>query len=209
MRVIIKKLNENAKLPEKAHESDFGYDVYAVSEKEIAPNVWEYGLGFAYEIDKDTKYYGKPISIDFRPRSSIYKTGMVLSNSVGTLDEMYRGEVKAIFYHVMPNLPRYKVGDKIGQIKLGVTEPLEFVEGEINLDTERGKGGFGSTDKKRRVKVTFAPENNTLGKDITFLVDEPYSILELMKKMKEYQKAKHIDLRDDYRIVKEEYINDL
>lgn len=147
MQVIIKKLNENAELPKKAHESDFAYDVYAVSEKEIAPNVWEYGLGFAYEIIRGTKYKGKPISIDFRPRSSIYKTGMVLSNSVGTLDEMYRGEVKAIFYHVMPNLPRYRVGDKIGQIKLGVSEPLEFIEGEINLDTERGKDGFGSTDK--------------------------------------------------------------
>ena len=98
MRVIIKKLNENAKLPEKAHESDFGYDVYAVSEKEIASNVWEYGLGFAYEIKRETKYKGKPISIDFRPRSSIYKTGMVLSNFVSNFISRKHREVFELLF---------------------------------------------------------------------------------------------------------------
>ena len=73
---------------------------------------------------------------------------MVLSNCVGTLDEFYRGEVMAVFYHINTNLPRYKIGDKIGQIKLGITLPLEFIETDINTDTERGTGGFGSTDER-------------------------------------------------------------
>ena len=48
----------------------------------------------------------------------------------------------------MPNMPRYKVGDKIGQIKLGFTVPIEFSwDDEINENTERGEGGFGSTGK--------------------------------------------------------------
>lgn len=156
IEINLKKLNENAKLPVKAHDDDFCYDVWAVSEEEIAPNVWKYSLGFSCEIKEN--YYPFSInflsfsetdfvkSIDFRPRSSVWKTGMVLSNTVGTIDFGYRGEVFVIFYHVMPNMPRYKVGDKIGQIKLGITLPInfKFVE-DINENTERGKGGFGST----------------------------------------------------------------
>ena len=102
MKVKLKKLHENAKLPYKAKDGDFCYDVYAVTEEEIAPNVWKYGLGFAYEIVRDYvtiidgerteggMYTGFAIDlsksplnidIDFRPRSSVWKTGMVLSNS--------------------------------------------------------------------------------------------------------------------------------
>lgn len=147
MKVKIKKLNENAVIPFQATNGDFCYDVVAVSEEEVAPNIWKYGLGFAYELVRDEPDELK-ISIDFRPRSSVWKTGMVLSNCTGTLDEFYRGEVMAVFYHIFPNMPRYKVGDKIGQIKLGFTLFMEFEEvSEIDMNTERGKGGFGSTGK--------------------------------------------------------------
>lgn len=53
----------------------------------------------------------------------------------------------AVFYHVMPNMPRYKVGDKILQIHLNVTEPIHFIEVDELTATERGDGGFGSTNK--------------------------------------------------------------
>lgn len=184
MKVKLKKLHDNAKLPVKATSKDFCYDVVAVWEKEVAPNVWQYGLGFAYEIERDDLVLGDDrqpldftqykvsdilfsdisaslditiksqylsnvnISLDFRPRSSVWKTGMVLSNCEGTLDELYRGEVRAVYYHVLPDMPRYKVGDRIGQIKLGFTLPIEFeFVDEIDMNTDRGTGGFGSTGK--------------------------------------------------------------
>lgn len=53
MNVKIKKLHPNAKIPEKSHEDDFCYDCYAVSEEEVAPNIWRYGLGFALQIERD------------------------------------------------------------------------------------------------------------------------------------------------------------
>ena len=87
------------------------------------------------------------MSLDLRPRSSIWKTGMVLSNAVGTIDELYRGEVSAVFYHVFPDMPRYRVGDRIGQIKLGITLPLEFEKVDELGRTLRGDGGYGSTGK--------------------------------------------------------------
>lgn len=146
MIVKIKTFRDGARVPEKAHESDFAYDVYAASEEEVAPNVWKYGLGFGLQAvyDHRTQLTG----FTFRPRSSVWKTGMVLSNSVGTIDDGYTGEISAVFYHVMPNMPRYKVGDKIGQIYLDGTGPnLDFMWVKDLDETERGEGGYGSTGR--------------------------------------------------------------
>lgn len=171
MEVKIKKLHKDAVIPYKSYEKDFCYDVVAVSEEEVAPNVWKYGLGIALQIKRDfekllsveTKtQFGSirklntsvdlsnsPIkfSIDFRPRSSVWKTGMVLSNCEGTIDELYTGEISAVFYHVMTDMPRYKVGDRIGQIKIGATLPIEFKEVDKLSETERNDRGYGSTGK--------------------------------------------------------------
>lgn len=164
MKVRFKRLHPDAVVPFKKYPEDFCYDVVATSEQEIAPNVWKYGIGLAFEIGGKPddlvveNEFGKEllripqgrdwnVSLDLRPRSSIYKTGMVLSNAVGTIDELYRGEVSAVFYHVFPGMPRYRVGDRIGQIKLGFTLPIEFEEVDELGDTARGDGGYGSTGR--------------------------------------------------------------
>ena len=147
MKVKVKKLNENAVIPFKTYEKDFCYDVVAVSEEEVAPNVWKYGIGLAFQIDRDSLFGHRylNLSIDLRPRSSVWKTGMVFSNCEGTIDELYTGEVYAVFYHVFPNMERYKVGQRIGQIKIGTTMPIEFVVVDELDETERNDGGYGST----------------------------------------------------------------
>ena len=174
MKVKVKKLNENAKLPEKTHDSDFCFDCYATSVEEVAKDVYKYGIGLAFQIERGKEKIGTikeaiemrrgrelinsfldfntsdkvRLSLDFRPRSSIYKTGMLLSNSTGTIDEDYRGEVSAIFYHINKKLPIYKVGERIGQIKLGLTFDIDWVEVDELSDSNRGTGGFGSTGQK-------------------------------------------------------------
>ena len=164
MKVRFKRLHPDAVVPFKTYPEDFCYDVVATSEQEIAPNVWKYGIGLAFEIQGGPEdlvvedEFGKEllripqgmrwnVSLDLRPRSSIWKTGMVLSNAVGTIDELYRGEVSAVFYHVFPGMPRYRVGDRIGQIKLGFTLPIEFGEVDELGRTLRGDGGYGSTGR--------------------------------------------------------------
>ena len=170
MLVRFKRLHPDAVVPFKTYLKDFCYDVLATSEQEIAPNVWKYGIGLAFEIEGGPEdlvvedEFGKEliripqdrntmqglrwnVSLDLRPRSSIWKTGMVLSNAVGTIDELYRGEVSAVFYHVFPGMPRYRVGDRIGQIKLGFTLPIEFEEVDELGRTLRGDGGYGSTGR--------------------------------------------------------------
>lgn len=149
MKVKVKKLNEKAVIPFKTYEKDFCYDVVATSEEQVATNVWKYGIGLAFQIERDLGDVDEPInfSIDFRPRSSVWKTGMVLSNCEGTIDELYRGEVCAVFYHVFPQMERYHVGQKIGQIKLGITLPITFIEVDKLDETERGCNGYGSTGR--------------------------------------------------------------
>lgn len=152
------KFHPDARIPEKAYDKDFCYDVYAVSEEELAPGVYKYGIGLGFQIERrledidDVDYIDFALSplnlsIDFRPRSSVWKTGMVLSNCTGTVDEGYINEISAVFYHVLPSMPRYKVGDKIGQIKIGVTFPIKFREVEELEPTERGLRGYGSSGK--------------------------------------------------------------
>ena len=147
MKVKVKKLNENAVIPFKTYEKDFCYDVVAVSEEEVAPNVWKYGIGLAFQIERGglLEESDAIISIDLRPRSSVWKTGMVFSNCEGTIDELYTGEVYAVFYHLFPNMERYKVGQRIGQIKIGLTIPIEFVVVDELDETERNCGSYGST----------------------------------------------------------------
>ena len=149
MKVRVKKLHPNAVLPYKqeGHDNDFCYDCVAVSCEEIAPNVYRYGLGLAFEIIREDGKSEIITDIDGRPRSSVWKTGMILSNCVGTIDEPYRGEVAAIFYHILPDMPKYEVGDRVIQICLNKTENIEFEEVDDLSETVRGTGGFGSTGK--------------------------------------------------------------
>lgn len=149
MKVKVKKLNRNAVIPFKTYGKDFCYDVVATSCEEIAQDVYKYGIGLAFQIDRESfeEDDGIQLSIDFRPRSSVWKTGLVLSNCTGTIDELYTGEVSAIFYHFMKSMPIYKVGEKIGQIKIGMTFQMRFSEVDNLSETDRGSNGYGSTGK--------------------------------------------------------------
>ena len=162
MKVKLKKMDEKAVTPFKKYDTDFCYDMVAVSEEEIAPNVWKYRLGLAMQVERgieelikvkkhkeyfDFLFSDIRLSIDIRPRSSVWKTGMVLSNCIGTVDEDFTGEVSAVFYHLFTNMPRYKVGDRVCQMKIGFTLPIEFEYVDELSKTERADGGYGSTDK--------------------------------------------------------------
>ena len=138
--VKIKLLHPNAQIPKKAIDADACYDVIATSKEDLGDGRIHYGLGFALEIPENTQ-------LDLRSRSSIHKTGLILSNCIGTGDEEYRGEYQAVFYHIIPTLPPYEVGDKILQIQLKTREDVVFeITNELS-DTTRGAKGFGSTGK--------------------------------------------------------------
>ncbi len=157
MKVKIKKTDELAKMPFKTYEEDFCYDCVAISCTRLGPNIYRYGLGLAFEIVRDDARIPADahLSVDFRPRSSIFRTGMILSNCIGTVDELYRGEASAIFYHVIPDLPKYEIGQKIVQCKLGITLPMEFEWADELTETTRGTKGYGSTDNRGAKKSVY------------------------------------------------------
>ncbi len=159
MRVKVKKLNENAVLPAKAHASDAGFDLTATSRTIDEYGNIVYGTGLAFEIPEGYVGY-------IFPRSSISKKDLMLTNAVGVIDSGYRGEVMAKFKMAIdaglietesgehffartqfPGNKIYEVSDRIGQLIVMPLPDIELEEADELSTTDRGTGGYGSTGK--------------------------------------------------------------
>ena len=140
MKVKVKKIRESAFLPTKAHATDAGYDLYADSiGYDDCGNV-VYGTGVAVEIPKG--YVGFVF-----PRSSIARTGLILSNAVGVIDSGYRGEIMAKFRRAQVPAEEYKLGERIAQLIIIPYPEIEFELSNELTDSDRGSGGYGSSGK--------------------------------------------------------------
>lgn len=137
MQVKIKRLNDKAILPTKAHATDAGYDLYA-SSCYYEDGMLHYGTGVAVEIPEG--YVGLVF-----PRSSIANTHLTLSNSVGVIYSGYRGEVMAKFRK--GGSRGYHVGERIAQLIIIPYLEVTFEEVDELSDSDRGEGGYGSTGK--------------------------------------------------------------
>lgn len=104
MKVKVKKLHELAVLPSKAHPTDAGFDLTAVSRVFDAEGNVTYGFGLAFEIPEG--YVGLIF-----PRSSICRKDLALSNAVGVIDAHYRGEVTAKFKPTLEVASNKKFGN--------------------------------------------------------------------------------------------------
>jgi len=145
VKVKVKRLSKDAVIPKYAKTGDAGMDITAIHCEQLVTaqglTQYVYSTGLAFEIPEG--YY-----MQAHARSSIYKTGYVLSNSVGIVDSGYRGEVKFIFNScggTSHARQPYEVGDRIGQVVILPYPQVEFEEVEELSDTERGTSGFGST----------------------------------------------------------------
>ena len=94
-----------------------------------------------------TKTYPSPFYM--YPRSSISKTPLTLSNSVGVIDSGYRGNLIAAFRYLSNSCTPYTV-DKYNRL-IQICHPslckifVILVNKEELTTTERGTDGFGST----------------------------------------------------------------
>lgn len=139
MLVNIKKLDPKAVIPTYAKPGDAGMDVTAVS-VEITEDYVEYDTGLAFEVPS-----GHFMAIF--PRSSNSKKDLLLANSVGILDSQYRGPLKLRFKLLRDESDKiYSVGDRVGQIMILPYSIIGFNEVDTLSETERGAGGFGSTN---------------------------------------------------------------
>lgn len=144
MKVRIKKLNDNAVMPAKAHATDAGFDLYCTS-KEIDWTKRQIvcHTGLAFEIPEG--YVGLIF-----PRSSVSNKPLMMANSVGVVDSCYRGEVTAKFNITdtrQSAFAHYKEGDRIAQMIIIPYPEIEFEEADSLSDSDRGTGGYGSTGR--------------------------------------------------------------
>jgi dUTP pyrophosphatase len=133
--------NSKAEIPTKAHKTDIGYDLTAISVyKKMTDKVTLYETGIA--VRPPEGYY-----LEIIPRSSISKTGYMLVNSIGIIDPDYTGTLKIPLCKIDDEMPDIKLPFKRCQLVLRKAEMYNMEETENINETERGDKGFGSSDK--------------------------------------------------------------
>ena len=146
MKLLIKKLNENAVVPQRQTEFSAGYDLSACCDEPItvkAGQTVKVHTGVAMEIDGEKNTVGLIYA-----RSGIAtKFGIAPANCVGVIDWDYRGELIVALHNSSENDFVINHGERIAQLVLApvFTPEVEVVD-ELS-DTDRGAGGFGSTNK--------------------------------------------------------------
>ena len=142
MKLKFKKLTPDAVMPMKAHPSDAGFDLTAVSvEEDRKRNIVTYHTGIAVSLPEG--YFGL-----LCPRSSVYKHQLQLANGLGIIDQGYHGELIFKYRIVQPHISRYPVGERVGQLVIVPYPELELEEVDELENSDRGEGGFGSSDHK-------------------------------------------------------------
>jgi len=144
VKVLIKKLNPEAKLPSYKTKGSSGMDLMALVEDKIIvkPNSSELiPTGLSIAIPED-------LEIQIRPRSGLAaKHSISVLNTPGTIDSDYRGELKIILYNHGNKDFIVNKDDRVAQMVLVPVLKVDFEEVEELPETVRGSGGFGSTGK--------------------------------------------------------------
>ncbi len=89
---------------------------------------------------------GEPVHFWLVPRSSLYKTGHIMANSIGVIDSSYRGVLRAPVVRTGENAPGFLANDRHFQIVAPDMGHIHTIHRVTSLpQTLRGDGGFGST----------------------------------------------------------------
>ena len=140
INIKIKRLNENAILPEKQHDSDAGYDLHSIEEIILKPNqIYKVKTGIAIQIPNN---YGGLVL----PRSGLSsKYGISLINTPGLIDPGYRGELLIPLINHSSNEYTINKNERVAQLIL-IQIPEVKIEVTSDLDaSDRDSKGFGST----------------------------------------------------------------
>lgn len=147
MTVKVKKLSENAVLPQKAHKSDAGFDLtvsrITTELNEVGELIIVYHTDLCMEIPEG--YFGALFS-----RSSVSKKPLSQTNAVGVVDSGYRGEIVAKFRSTVPAVVPsvYKEGERFAQLVILPVPDIDMVEADTLGGSDRGEAGLGSTGDK-------------------------------------------------------------
>ena len=137
--LLVEKLFPQAKLPQKAHVGDAGFDLYSNDYYSIAPYAHALvSTGIKLAIPEG--YVGL-----IWDKSGIAFEG--IKTMGGVIDSNYRGEIKVIIKNLGEEVYNIIPGQKIAQILIQAVSSMEIKEQKIVDETEREANGFGSTGK--------------------------------------------------------------
>ena len=144
VKILIKKLDQDVKLPEYKTDGASGMDLLAFIKEPInvrskTSSLVPTGLSVAFSENYE---------IQIRPRSGLAaKNSISILNTPGTIDSDYRGEIKVIIYNHGNTDFIINNGDRIAQMVLSPVVKMDLEETNDLPETLRGEGGFGSTGK--------------------------------------------------------------
>lgn len=148
-------MHPDAIIPTRSNPTDSGLDLYSVEDVIIQQAQYKMvSCGIAIELPPPVTHFQEhPVwnwvwEAQVRPRSGLAaKHGITIVNSPGTVDNDYRGEIKVIIRNEGSEPFKIKKGDRIAQMVIAPVVIPEIEEVTELSNTERGKGGFGSTGR--------------------------------------------------------------
>ena len=125
------------------HDGDSGLDLYFPEDVLIPAN--SLGTLVSLGIKCEGLKHGSNISYYLYPRSSISKTPLRMSNSVGIIDAGYRGNLMVAIDNHCDQVYTIEKGVRLFQICCPILSPINMKIVDELSTTSRGEGGFGST----------------------------------------------------------------
>jgi dUTP pyrophosphatase len=141
LKVRIKKLVPEAKIPDYVSSGSSGADLCSVIDMDIEAKAFSLiPTGIAIEMPEG-------IEAQIRPRSGIaLRHGVTLLNTPGTIDADYRGEIKVLLINHGDCVFRVRKGMRIAQMVFSAVEQVKFEVVNVLGKTEINNGGFGHSD---------------------------------------------------------------
>jgi len=140
MEIKVKKLDERARVPEYAHDTDAGMDFFALKDMTVPPGrSVTIPTGIALEIP--TGYVG----LVWDKSGLASKEG--ITTMAGVIDSGFRGAMDLIVFNTTEKDYTFKAGEKVAQMLVQKVEHVGIVVVDSLSDTARGEGKFGSTGK--------------------------------------------------------------
>ena len=144
-KILIKRLSKEISLPKYETAGSSGMDLAANIAGNINIDPGKTAIiptGLALSVPKG-------FEVQIRPRSGLAaKKKISVLNTPGTIDSDYRGEIKVILINQGQETFKVEKGLRIAQMVVCPVVQAQIKEVEDISETERGKGGFGSTGSK-------------------------------------------------------------
>lgn len=154
MEIKFKKLSETAVMPKRAHATDAGIDLTV---SRITQEINECGqLIIVYHSDIAVEIPEGYVGLLFA-RSSIANKSIVPTNCVGVIYAGYRGDIMSKMRSTTDVVPAiYKTGERFAQLVIMPLLNYDIVEAEELADSDRGEGGYGSTNTEENTEEKIA-----------------------------------------------------